>query len=501
MAPTTPPSARQTESVARVSADLPAERIAQLKSLFPDVFVEGKIDFDRLRAMLGEHVATGAERFTFSWAGRSDALAMLQTPSRATLVPVPDESVNFDTTRNLFVEGDNLEVLKLLYKAYHQKVKLIYIDPPYNTGQDFVYPDDFRDPLAAYLQMTGQTDAAGNLMTSNPETSGRYHSAWLSMMYPRLFLARQLLRDDGVIFVSIDDHEVHHLRMLMNEVFGEENFVATLIWQKMDSPSRNDEERAVSDYHDYIVVYARDKNSVGLAPKNKPEILEGYRMKLKNGQFARARQLRKNGKGARREDRPTMWFGLLAPDKTEVFPVAPEGWEGRWVLSRETWEERERAGLTQWVKREYGWVPYYLEIAPDEPTVPWATILANVDQNRQAKAGFTEIMGSSVEFTNPKPVNLIKTFLRMGCGPEDICMDFFAGSCSAAQAVLELNREDGGSRRFVMVQLPEPATGHDSKQASKQASANGMPNHRRYRQRTHSPSHRETQERNREFAA
>jgi adenine-specific DNA-methyltransferase len=187
-------SQRQTEPVARESVNLVAERIGQLKALFPDAVSEGKVDFDRLRAALGDGAAAGAERFSFGWAGRADAVALLQTPSRATLVPSPEESVAFDTTKNLFVEGDNLEVLKLLYKAYAGKVKLIYIDPPYNTGQDFIYPDNFADPLAAYLQMTGQQDAAGNLLTSNPETSGRYHSAWLSMMFPRLFLARQLLR-------------------------------------------------------------------------------------------------------------------------------------------------------------------------------------------------------------------------------------------------------------------------------------------------------------------
>jgi hypothetical protein len=227
------------EPASLTSADPTAERFSAFRALFPDVFVDGEIDFDKLRAALGDSVATGPERFTFSWAGRSDAAALLQTPSRATLIPKPKESVNWDTTRNLFIEGDNLEVLKLLYKAYAGKVKLIYIDPPYNTGQDFVYPDNFADPLAVYLQLTKQVDAAGKLLTSNPETSGRYHSAWLSMMYPRLFLARQLLRDDGVIFISIDDHEVHHLRLLMNEVFGEENFLGCILWRKKYSPAND----------------------------------------------------------------------------------------------------------------------------------------------------------------------------------------------------------------------------------------------------------------------
>ena len=225
-----------TEKVADTSGDVLADQVARLRGLFPEVFAEGKIDFDKLRATLGAAVDSGPGRFSFTWAGKDDAISVLQTPSRATLTPCPEESVNFDATGNAFIEGDNLEVLKLLYKPYFGRVKLVYIDPPYNTGQDFVYPDNYADPLKTYLEMTGQADTDGNRLTSNPETSGRYHSSWLSMMYPRLFLARQLLRDDGVICVSIDDHEVHHLRMLMNEVFGDENFVATVLWQKVYSP-------------------------------------------------------------------------------------------------------------------------------------------------------------------------------------------------------------------------------------------------------------------------
>ena len=197
-----------------------ADRERQLRELFPEAVSEGHIDFDKLRLLLGE-AATGSERYQFSWAGRADAIDVLRTPSRATLLPDRERSLGFDATKNAILEGDNLEVLKLLARGYSGRVKLIYIDPPYNTGNDFVYPDDFRDPLGVYLRMTGQANAAGNLLTSNPDTGGRYHSAWLSMMYPRLFLARQLLRDDGVLCVSIDDHEVHHLRMLLNEVFGE----------------------------------------------------------------------------------------------------------------------------------------------------------------------------------------------------------------------------------------------------------------------------------------
>src|SRR5438270_6727408 len=245
----------EIETVERTSADLLAEQTERLELIFPQVFSEGKIDFKKLQAALGDLVDTQPERYSFSWAGKRNATLLLQTPSYATLTPSEEESVNFENTQNQFIEGDNLEVLKLLYKSYSGRVKMIYIDPPYNTGGDFVYPDNYADPLETYLEITGQKDAAGNLLTSNPETSGRYHSAWLSMMFPRLYLARQLLRDDGVIFISIDDHEAYNLRLLMNEIFGEENFVAQVVWQKVYSPRMD--AKGFSEDHDYILVYRR----------------------------------------------------------------------------------------------------------------------------------------------------------------------------------------------------------------------------------------------------
>jgi len=213
-----------TKSQNRPSISVPkltADRLKALQELLPEAFSEDKIDFEKLRVALGDLAKDAPERYAFSWAGKRDAIRLLQTPTRATLIPAPEESLDFDSTHNLFIEGDNLEVLKLLYKPYFGRIKMIYIDPPYNTGSDFIYPDDYTDPLGKYLELTGQQDAEGNLLTSNPETSGRYHSAWLSMMYPRLFLARQLLRDDGVILISIDDHEAYNLRMILNELYGE----------------------------------------------------------------------------------------------------------------------------------------------------------------------------------------------------------------------------------------------------------------------------------------
>ena len=253
---------KSKESVAETSLNLVEERIEQLKALFPEVISEDKVDFEKLRQSLGEIVDDRPERYSLTWAGRKDAIRILQTPSRATLVPAPEESVDFHTTQNLFIEGDNLEVLKLLYKSYAGRVKMIYIDPPYNTGEDFVYLDDFADPLDTYLKITGQKDHKGNLLSSNPETSGRYHSAWLSMMYPRLFVARQLLKEDGVIFVSIDYNEIYNLRILMNEVFGEENFVSELVWNLGTGTEAGHFTRA----HEYILVYARSKPAVPYFP-------------------------------------------------------------------------------------------------------------------------------------------------------------------------------------------------------------------------------------------
>src|SRR5438105_1080061 len=219
----------EIESVETASPNILVEQTEQLKRIFPQAFSEGKIDFKKLRAAFADVVDTQPERYSFTWAGKRNATLLLQTPSYAALTPSEDESINFENTQNLFIEGDNLEVLKLLYKSYSGRVKMIYIDPPYNTGGDFVYPDNFVDPLETYLEISGQKDADGNLLTSNPETSGRYHSAWLSMMYPRLYIARQLLTDDGIIFVSIDDHEIYNLRMLMNEIFVEESFLTYFI--------------------------------------------------------------------------------------------------------------------------------------------------------------------------------------------------------------------------------------------------------------------------------
>ncbi len=259
------------------SLDITNQNIEQLKQLFPDVFSEGKIDFEALRAALGEEIDDSEERYNFTWSGKTKARQIAQTQSTGTLRPSKEESVNWDTTENLFIEGDNLEVLKLLQKSYHKKVKMIYIDPPYNTGKDFVYKDNFHDGLRNYLEQTSQIDSDGNRLSTNSDTSGRYHSDWLSMMYPRLKLARNLLKDDGVIFISIDDVEQGNLRSLCDEVFGEENFVSDIIWQKKFA--RANDARYFSTMHDHILCYVKSTAPNGwklnLLPRGE-EIPSGY---------------------------------------------------------------------------------------------------------------------------------------------------------------------------------------------------------------------------------
>ena len=234
------------------STDVAADRIAALREIVPEVFSETGIDWDTLRRTLGDWVDPGKERFGLNWPGKAECMRVIQQPSVGTLLPMRDESVDFDNTENIIIEGDNLEVLKLLQKSYYGQVKMIYIDPPYNTGNEFIYPDNFKEGLQDYLRYSGQTDDEGMKLSANVESDGRYHSKWLNMMYPRLFLARNLLRDDGVVFVSIDDHEVHNLRALCNEVFGEENFVASVVWQKVHTLKNT--ARQFSEDHDYLLV-------------------------------------------------------------------------------------------------------------------------------------------------------------------------------------------------------------------------------------------------------
>lgn len=444
---------RHGEPVIKETTSVLSDRIEQLKQVFPEAFTEGKVDFEKLRASLGSFEDGRPERYTFTWAGKRDAIRLLQTPCRATLIPAKDESVNFDTTEHLFIEGDNLEVLKLLYKSYFGRVKMIYIDPPYNTGNDFIYPDNYADPLDTYLKVTGQKDADGNMLTSNPETGGRYHSAWLSMMYPRLFLARQLLREDGVIFVSIDDHEVYNLRLLMNEVFGEENFVDCVVWQKKVSPS-NDAKWFSSD-HDYLVIYAKSKEvwRPNRLIRNEKQI--GYYKNPDNdprGPWNSATYTCNKSK----DERPNLYYGITNPNTgEEIWPKET----AVWAYSKEQHLKHLEQDVLYWGIDGKSKMPrlkkFLSEAGNVVPRSVWP--YTEVGHTQEATREFLEFFPTG-GFNSPKPTRLLKRVLRLSSDPlkGDIILDFFAGSCTTAQAVLELNREDGGNRRFIMIQLPEP---------------------------------------------
>jgi adenine-specific DNA-methyltransferase len=442
-----------SEHVTAASGDIVETQIAKLRNLFPEVFVEGKIDFDKLRATLGAAAEPGPGRFHFGWAGKNDAVALLQTPSRGTLVPCPNQSINFETTGNIYIEGDNLEVLKLLFKPYFGRVKLVYIDPPYNTGQDFVYPDNYADPLKTYLQLTGQVDSDGNLLTSNPETSGRYHSAWLSMMYPRLFMARQLLREDGILCVSIDDNEVHHLRLLLNEVFGEENFVEQFVWKK--SYGGGAKEKYAVSQHEYIVTYARSLEDLPelWLPSN-PEVEKKY-YKYKDSKLETRGpyRLQPLEAGKSMDRRENLIFPITMPGGREVMP------KRQWLWGKTRVAKALENDELVFTETDGEITVSYKQYLLDEEGNKRGSKPASVIEGIYTQHGTQELIDlfeGDHPFQFPKPTSLIKKLLHFATNPDDLVLDFFAGASTTAHAVLELNREDGGNRKLILVQLPEP---------------------------------------------
>lgn len=432
------------------SMDIETANKEKLQSVFPECFTEGRLNIDKLLSLCGEYIVDDFEKYEFKWKGKSECLRLAQKRSTATLRPCPEESVNFDTTQNLFIEGDNLEVLKLLQKSYFRKVKMIYIDPPYNTGNDFVYEDDFADPLTRYKEITRQTTK------SNPETMGRYHTNWLNMMYPRLRLAANLLRDDGVIFVSIDDGEQSNMRKVCDEVFGEENFMAQIIWQKVYSPRMD--VQGFSTSHDYILCYVKSNVESIRQEAFSQNAAQFNFIDPVNGKKYRRRSIRKEGSASLRSDRPNSWFPLIAPDGIEVYPVKPDGTEGRWRWDINTYKKKEQQGIVEWVKTENGWQAYAKQYLDMEAVKPPETLWLHqeVGHNHAAAEELKKLLDGKV-FDSPKPKELIMKMLKLTTytDHDDIVLDFFCGSATTAHAVMELNAEDGGNRHFIMVQLPE----------------------------------------------
>lgn len=425
------------------SMDLTAENIAQLKKLFPEAVTEGKVDFEVLKALLGGEVETRQEYYKFTWNGKETARAYARTPSKGTLRPCVEESSGKDGTpgkfdsENLYIEGDNLEVLKLLQGSYHKKIKMIYIDPPYNTGKDFVYPDNYQDSIKNYKELTGQTDAEGKSTRANPETSGRYHTDWLNMMYPRLILARNLLTDDGVIFISIDDSEQDNLKKLCNEVFGEENFVAQAVRKRRNSQANL--SRNISPVHEYIVCYGRSNG----------EILNKIATTIAEEDY-------KNPDNDPRGPYVTMPCTNKGGAVYTIITPAGNHITEEWRFKKETYDKLEEENRLVFPRGGEGKPRYKLFLSEKrELGVLANTWWDNLSSNQEATKGLKVIFENLI-FDTPKPIELLTFCIQLASQKDSIILDFFSGSATTAHAVMQLNAEDGGNRKYIMVQLPEP---------------------------------------------
>lgn len=432
------------------SMDIVADNISKLRELFPEAFTEGKVDFDTLKEVLGDYIDGREERYSFTWNGKSKARMLAQTPSTGTLRPCKEESVDWDTTQNLFIEGDNLEVLKLLQKSYHKKVKMIYIDPPYNTGKDFVYKDNFKDNIRNYKEITGQVDATGLDLSSNPETSGRYHTDWLNMLYPRLKLARNLLKDDGVIFISIDDGEVSNLRKICDEIFGEENFEALISWRRRHNQP-NDKSKMVAKVSEFILVYAKNSREL-------KELGTYYGLPLSESRQAEYSNPDKDPKGPWSTN---PWKAAVGRGGSIYEITTPSGitYNETWYGSKDTFTEYMKEGRVHWTDEGRGFprIKIYLDEAQrnGQAGISFFTH-ERFGSNSEGSSELKNILGKEGVFDNPKPMRLLKSLIKLATlSKGDIILDFFFGSGSLGQAVYELNYEEKTSRQFIGVQLPE----------------------------------------------
>lgn len=457
------------------------EKINQLKQIVPECFEDGKINFETLRQNLGDWAQdeedSELEHFGLFWPGKKDSRKLASIPSEGTLEPVFGEGLKPDGTpdtdgqndsRNIFIEGENMEVLKLLKKSYANQIKMIYIDPPYNTGNDFVYDDDFTEPLQEYLRRTGQVDEEGKPLTTNKRSDGRFHSKWLSMMYPRLRLAHSLLKEDGVIFISIDDNEVHNLRAIMNEVFGEENFLAEVVVQ---SNKRGQTYKQLAKTHEYILVYTKDTD----AEINELEkIVSDLNLKDNIGAF-NIRELRNRNPKFGKFNRPNLFYPIytsislkgknglhkisLIPTEEfniEVYPLNSTGGESCWrwgkeLLAKNISEDVEKSNVVAKPKKDGGWNIYEKY---RKSTFKTKTIWDEKSMITEQGTIETKKLGLDGYFDFPKPVELIKRCISLGTDKNDIILDFFAGSSTTAHSVLDINKQENSSRKFICVQIP-----------------------------------------------
>lgn len=453
------------------SLDIKKDKINKLKEVYPEAISEGKVDFEKLRLTLGDEVETGKERYGMNWPGKANCFKIIQNPSKATLKPSKEESIDFDTTENLFIEGDSLEVLKLLQSSYYGKVKMIYIDPPYNTGKDFVYPDNYSESLETYLRYTGQKGKEGLKLSTNTETEGRYHSKWMNMMYVRLFLAKNLLKEDGVIFISIDDHESMNLKKVLDEIFGEESFIADVVVVN-NFKGRND-KRYIATANERLFMYV------------KSDLFEEYGLNLPEARIAEFNQkddigyyrflgLRKRGGADTREARPNLHFpiyvdksvGLVSLEKNEqyteeVLPKKSNGQDGCWRWGKETVRTRVSSLVGKPVGNSGRYDVFekdYLETDGELRRIKPKSVFFGTNYSTDTATKAFNALMPEVGFTNPKPVPFMKDLIAYATNPksDDIILDFFAGSGTTAHASLNLNKDDDGNRKFIMVQLQEP---------------------------------------------
>lgn len=449
------------------SVDLIAQNIEHLKQLFPEAITDGKIDFNKLKVVLGTAVEDSIEKYQFTWPGKNASIRLAQRPSLNTLLPKQEKSENWSETKNLYIEGDNLEALKVLQKSYAGKVKFIYIDPPYNTGHDFVYKDDFSDEKSHYLDVTGQEDEQGQRLMTNSETSGRFHSNWLSMMYPRLRLARNMLSNDGVIAMSIDDGELENLRKISKEIFGETNFLGQITY--LNNPKGRSQDKYLATSSEYILLFSKATLKPGSISikKNRDTINKQYPFEDDNGKF-RLIELRNTHREFGKFNRPNLYYPIFVnkngevqdsegESSTAVFPIWNDGFEGCWTWGIEKFRSEIRVLVA---KQQHGsWKIYrkdYAKLDGGTLTKVQTLLTDKKFHTEKGQSTLNRLFDSADKiFQSPKSVALVQLLVEMATNKDSLVLDFFSGSGTTAQAVMQQNVEDGGCRRFIMVQIPE----------------------------------------------
>ena len=436
------------------SKDILNENIETLKELFPEIVSEDKIDFDKFKTIFGSEIDDSCEKYAFTWPGKTQAIKESQKQSTGTLRPCKEESQNWDNTKNLYIEGDNLEVLKLLQKSYYNKIKCIYIDPPYNTGNDFVYKDNYKDNLQNYLKISGQITSLGEReresngikLSTNTETNGRFHSNWLNMMYTRLKLARNLLKDDGVIFISIDDNEVFNLKKICDEIFGEENFISCFIWQKKSSGGQH--SNYVLDFHEYVLLYRKIKTeSLKLLVERTEKQKESFKF-YDEYESTRGKYLLSPLKSWL-DYRPTLIYDIECPDGTKI--------NTQWVCAEDTFLKLKEEGRILFKQNSHGgWSVYKKQYINEKGgLIKPASMIMDYGQTAHGKRDLKQLFNQKDVMSFPKPVKLIEYILSMVSEENDIVLDFFSGSATTAQAIFNNNIKKDLNTKFIMIQIPE----------------------------------------------